>query len=224
MNLVLIATDRLTVRNVDRVAVAMGLNLVQTAGLADLGEAEPPVAVVIDLELDDGLSSIEESKRRWPHTMVVGLVSMPGGELWSRAEAAGCDVVTTRGAVAKVVPKKLARWMEAPGGRRLRLFALADVAGRLGVIERIEDPSLGPLAVYHVGGQIVVAQDTCPHAGAKLSFGDVSVDECLVTCPEHGSRFDVCSGQRVRGPADEGLVTYRVVIEDTQVYVELGQA
>ena len=99
---------------------------------------------------------------------------------------------------------------------------MSDVAGRLGVVERLDDPEVGAVAVYHIGGEICVVQDICPHAGALLSRGEVNVDDGVVTCPEHGSRFNTCTGERVRGPSDDGLRTFRVVVEDGQVYVDLS--
>jgi nitrite reductase/ring-hydroxylating ferredoxin subunit len=224
MNLAVVASDGLTLRNVRRLAESLELEVVQAPSFDALDLPEPPAAVVIDLELDESLAAVEVSKRQWPQTMVVGVVTIPGGSTWKRAELGGCDLVTTRGAMAKVVPKRLAAWIEAPGGRRRRMFAMSDVAGRLGVVQRLVDPVAGPLAVYHIGGKICVVQDICPHAGARLSQGEVNVDEGIVTCPEHGSRFDTCNGERVRGPSDDGLRTFRVVIEDGQAYVQLDQA
>jgi len=223
MRLVALATDGLTLRNVGRLAAAMELDLINPSTFDELDAEEAPAAVVIDLERDDGIAVIARSKQQWPRAMVVGVVTLPGGDTWKRAELAGCDLVTTRGALAKVVPK-LAAWMESPGGRRLRLFAMSDVAGRLGVVQRLEDPVVGPLAAYHIGDEIRVVQDECPHAGARLSVGEVNVDDGVVTCPEHGSRFDTGTGERLRGPADDGLNTFRVVIEDGQAYVQLDPA
>lgn len=221
MLLVARVDDALALRNVTRLAAAMGMELVQVSSLDQVEGSETPTAVAIDLEIGDSTDVVRDSKARWPYAMVIGLVTLPGGDTWKRGEAAGCDFVTTRGAVAKAAPARLAKWIERPGGRRLRLCALADVAGRLGVIERLDDPAVGPIAVYHIGGAICVAQDTCPHAGARLSHGEVNVDDGVVTCPEHGSRFDVKTGDRVRGPSDEGLRTFKVVIEDGQAYVQL---
>jgi nitrite reductase/ring-hydroxylating ferredoxin subunit len=220
MNLVAVATDGLALRNTGRLAAALDLEMVQVAVLDRFDDAEPPVAVVIDVEVDGSLADIGQSKTRWPHTMVIGLVSMPGGEAWESAEAAGCDLVTTRGAIPKA-KEKLSRWMETPGGRMLRLFPLTDIAGRLGLVDRIEEAPGGPLAVYHVAGEICVIRDICPHAGARLSSGEVNVEERVVTCPEHGSRFNVCTGERLRGPADFELETLRVVVDGAQVYVQL---
>jgi nitrite reductase/ring-hydroxylating ferredoxin subunit len=219
MHIVAVVDDGLSLRNVTRLALGLGMELASIASLDEFDGA-PPVAVVIDLERDESIDILHASKRRWPLAMVVGLVTMPGGDAWKRGEDAGCDFISTRGAVAKSVPTRLTEWMKNPGARRRRLFALNDVAGRLGVVDRIEDPVRGPLAVYHIGGDICVVRDTCPHAGARLSHGHVDVDDGVVTCPEHGSRFDVCSGERVRGPSDTPLKTYRVFIEEGQVYVQ----
>lgn len=221
MRLIALTVDGLTLRNVSRLAAGMELEVAQAPAFDEVEAGDAPVGVVIDLEPEDGFNAIEQSKQQWPQALVVGVVTMPGGDLWKRAEFAGCDVVTTRGALAKVVPAKLRAWMETPGGRRQRLFAMSDIAGRLGVVHRFDDRVAGPLAAYHIGGEICVVQDICPHAGAVLSQGEVDVDNGIVTCPEHGSRFDTCTGERVRGPADDGLETFRVVIEDGQAYVQL---
>ena len=97
MNLVVLSGDRLILRNVSRLATTTGLEVVQTSSLGEVDAAESPTAVVIDLDQEGGLDAVTESKERWPEAMVVGLVKMPGGELWKRAELAGSDLVTTRG-------------------------------------------------------------------------------------------------------------------------------
>ncbi len=198
----------------------MELELVTADGIDRLEGRDQPAAVVIDLHGRQDLSAVRASKAMWPQAMVIGLVTLPGTETWSQAEEAGCDLVTTRGAVVKAA-RRLAKWLESPGGRRRRLFSLADQAGRLGLVERFDDPVSGPLAVYQLRGATCVAADACPHAGARLSLGEVDVDAGIVTCPEHGSRFEVCSGDRVRGPADEGIATYPVMVAEGQVYVQL---
>ena len=48
-------------------------------------------------------------------------------------------------------------------------------------------------------GRIRALVDRCSHRGGPLSGGEVS-DGC-VTCPWHGSRFDLATGEVVRGPA-----------------------
>jgi nitrite reductase/ring-hydroxylating ferredoxin subunit len=49
------------------------------------------------------------------------------------------------------------------------------------------------------GGEVQALDDVCSHAGGLLSRGEVA--GCVVTCPLHGSRFDLRDGHIVRGPA-----------------------
>ena len=41
----------------------------------------------------------------------------------------------------------------------------------------------------------------------------------VVTCPRHGSQFDVTTGQRVRGPADTDIATYPTLEDGGQLYL-----
>ena len=50
---------------------------------------------------------------------------------------------------------------------------------------------------------IVVVDDRCPHMSAPLSLG--SLDGCVVACPLHEGRFDLCSGGTVQMPTTGGL-------------------
>ena len=134
--------------------------------------------------------------------------------------AAGLDLVASRGALAAQLQKKLKEWQTAPGARRVRVCDMADLAGRLGVVARLADLPVGPVAVYHFSGKVVAAGDVCPHAGARLSEG--ALEGTVVTCPLHGSQFDVCTGERLRGPADVEIKTYRVDIEGGQVFLILS--
>lgn len=74
------------------------------------------------------------------------------------------------------------------------------------------------IAFFNVDGKIHAIDDTCPHAGAPLSEGQLN--GCVVTCPWHAIRFDVTSG-RVPGQTDDALSTYRVFINGDQIEVEV---
>ncbi len=76
------------------------------------------------------------------------------------------------------------------------------------------------VAVYDVDGAFYATQAECTHQSGPLNDGEL--DGKVVTCPWHGSRFDVTTGQVVRGPAREPLNTYRVVIEGAVARVEPG--
>ncbi|MEE8376439.1 MAG: Rieske 2Fe-2S domain-containing protein [Acidimicrobiia bacterium] len=218
-------SDPLTLRKLNAVVEETGLDLVLSESSTPWKNVDTdPAVVVVGLGTPGWLDLVKGCKSRWPLTMIVGVLTVPDPQAWADAEDAGCDLVTTRGALRKVLPARLAAWSESPGGRKLRLFAMADIAGRLGLVLRLDEEATGPVAVYHIGNDVVAVQDLCPHAGAMLSNGEVSVDDGVVTCPEHGSRFDTRTGERLRGPADLGLKTFPVLIEDGQAYLRLDSA
>jgi 3-phenylpropionate/trans-cinnamate dioxygenase ferredoxin subunit len=53
-----------------------------------------------------------------------------------------------------------------------------------------------PLLVANVGGAFLVADGRCPHLGGHLAEG--TLDGAVVTCPRHGSQFDLTDGHVVR--------------------------
>ena len=58
---------------------------------------------------------------------------------------------------------------------------------------------VGTVAVFSVAGRLCATQAACTHRGGPLNEG--GLDGSTVTCPWHGSQFDVCTGAVVRGPA-----------------------
>ena len=57
----------------------------------------------------------------------------------------------------------------------------------------------------------------------SLADGEFDSDNGVVTCPEHGSRFHVCTGERIRGPADYPLKKYRAFQDGEEIQVEIEQ-
>ncbi len=55
--------------------------------------------------------------------------------------------------------------------------------------------------------------------GGPLDEG--KLEEKVVTCPWHGSRFDVSNGKVVRGPATAAISTFKVELKGTEVMVEM---
>ena len=79
---------------------------------------------------------------------------------------------------------------------------------------------VGDAAVFNVDGSFCATQARCPHRGGLLNQG--KLDGSTVTCPLHGSQFNVCSGEVLRGPALDPLMTYRVVVDGDVGRVETG--
>ncbi|MGH9093741.1 MAG: Rieske 2Fe-2S domain-containing protein [Acidimicrobiales bacterium] len=76
-----------------------------------------------------------------------------------------------------------------------------------GPVSRAEADGVALLVTRQPGRTRVLA-DRCSHRGGPLSDGHVGVD--CVTCPWHGSRFDLSTGAVLGGPAVVGQPAYEV--------------
>jgi nitrite reductase/ring-hydroxylating ferredoxin subunit len=59
----------------------------------------------------------------------------------------------------------------------------------------------------------------CSHAGAPLAEGEL--ENNVLKCPWHGSRFNIETGEVVRGPAKKPLRTYYSNVKDNNLFIEL---
>lgn len=83
---------------------------------------------------------------------------------------------------------------------------------------RVVDLAGTKVTLTRVDGRLHAFDDTCTHAGCSLADGEL--DGTVVSCPCHGSRFDVTSGAVLRGPAREPVRTHAVRTEGDNVLVE----
>ena len=80
--------------------------------------------------------------------------------------------------------------------------------------------------VANVGGNYYAIADRCTHKGDDLSLS--SLEDNVVTCPNHGAKFDVTTG-KVVSPPKMGLFhpkivdghTYLVKVENEDILVKL---
>lgn len=206
--LLLLTADPVAVRGAEKAAREHGLTVA-----AGRDSPDRVTVLVIDLEQPGAIDEVEDLRRRHPDAFLAGHVSRPDSERWIQAERAGCDLVANRGALGRQLRRRLA---EGSAERhRFPLVAGADVAGRLGLVVSVDDTPFGPVALYQVDGTLSVIEDVCPHAGARLSEGPV--DGCVVTCPRHGSQFDVRTGARLRGPSDREVAVHEIVTDSGRV-------
>jgi nitrite reductase/ring-hydroxylating ferredoxin subunit/uncharacterized membrane protein len=73
------------------------------------------------------------------------------------------------------------------------------------------------VVLARVDGQVCAIAGTCTHLGGPLARGER--DENAIVCPWHGSRFDLCSGEVINGPAVYPQPVYDVKIEHGRVSV-----
>lgn len=92
-----------------------------------------------------------------------------------------------------------------------------------------------PLLLARIDGAYYAVQALCPHLKAHLARGTLSRFE--LTCPAHGSRFDLRDGQNTAWVADlpglaqkaarvfakpKDLQTYLTRVQDGQVWVAIA--
>jgi nitrite reductase/ring-hydroxylating ferredoxin subunit len=93
--------------------------------------------------------------------------------------------------------------LATPGSDDAPFVAVSDVADLPpGSMQRVTRGDLDILLANTPQG-IVAVDDRCPHMSAPLSIG--SLDGCVVGCPLHEGRFDLCSGDAVQMPTTGGL-------------------
>lgn len=86
-----------------------------------------------------------------------------------------------------------------------------------GELVRIEQEGM-PLVALRKGEEVLVASTNCTHVGGPLDEG--TLDGTCVTCPWHGSVFDLRDGTVIHGPATTPLQTMQVRIIDGQVQIQ----
>ena len=79
-----------------------------------------------------------------------------------------------------------------------------------------------PVAVFNVGGEFFALDDTCSHAMASLSEGELDLERCAVECPLHGSQFDLRSGDPLSLPAVDGVARHTVEVRGDELWVALS--
>lgn len=73
------------------------------------------------------------------------------------------------------------------------------------------------IAVFNLDGGYYAIEDVCTHDGGTLTGGTVERD--VITCPRHGARFSIRTGEVLAPPAYEDVPTFSVRVEAGQVQV-----
>ena len=72
-------------------------------------------------------------------------------------------------------------------------------------------------ALFNVEGKFFALSNACTHDEGPLAEGEISGHE--VTCPLHGAKFDIRTGEVLGPPAYEAVTRYDVRVTGTDVEV-----
>ena len=98
----------------------------------------------------------------------------------------------------------------------IRIANAKDVAmGRMHVFD-VEGAKVN---VVNVSGRLYAFDDVCTHSGCSLSRG--TLHGTTVTCPCHGSKFDVTTGAVLRGPATRPVRSRLVQVDHEELLTEV---
>jgi nitrite reductase/ring-hydroxylating ferredoxin subunit/uncharacterized membrane protein len=81
-----------------------------------------------------------------------------------------------------------------------------------------------PIVLYRTDDRIFALGARCSHRGGPLAEGDVDREERSVTCPWHASKFDLESGDVLRGPATAPQPAFETRTNDGRVEVRLRES
>jgi len=80
------------------------------------------------------------------------------------------------------------------------------------------------ILIANVGGTVYAIDNTCNHKKGDLSKG--KLEGKIITCPMHGSKFNVTNGKNVEGPKmmmirgkTDDLKSYEVKVEGNNILV-----
>lgn len=73
------------------------------------------------------------------------------------------------------------------------------------------------IAVFNIDGRYYAIEDLCSHEAETLSGGRLAGLE--ITCPRHGARFSLITGEALSPPAYEPIAIFPVRLENGRVQV-----
>ncbi len=98
----------------------------------------------------------------------------------------------------------------------VKVAAVGDIAPGTGMVVEAAGRTL---ALFNLNGTFYALDNKCTHVGGPLGEGDVAGN--VVTCPWHGSKFDITTGAVVGPPARRPVAALRVSVKNNEVMVEM---
>lgn len=74
-------------------------------------------------------------------------------------------------------------------------------------------------AIYNTQKGFFATDLMCTHEEESMEEG--LVIDCVIECPLHGGRFDICTGKALSTPVTVDLQTYPVKVETGRIFVQV---
>ena len=84
---------------------------------------------------------------------------------------------------------------------------------------RLIDVKGKQIALFNIDGEFLAIDNMCTHEEASLAEGEISGYE--VTCPLHGAKFDIRTGEVLGPPAYDDVVRYSVRVTGTDIEIDV---
>ena len=79
------------------------------------------------------------------------------------------------------------------------------------------------VVLIHAAGNYYALDDVCTHDGGPLSEGEIDAGGGTISCPRHGAKFDLATGDARTMPATKPTVAHEVKVDGEQVLVRVNQ-
>jgi 3-phenylpropionate/trans-cinnamate dioxygenase ferredoxin subunit len=75
------------------------------------------------------------------------------------------------------------------------------------------------IALFNIDGEYFAIDNMCTHEEASLAEGEISGHE--VTCPLHGAKFDIRTGEVLGPPAYDDVARYAVRVTGNDIEIDV---
>ena len=99
-----------------------------------------------------------------------------------------------------------------------RVGAVSDLAP--GNMRRVFANDGRAIAIYNVDGEIFATDNACTHGASSLSE-EGYLEGHIIECGFHAGAFDIRTGEVIQEPCVVPLRTYRVVVVDEAIYIDV---
>ncbi len=98
----------------------------------------------------------------------------------------------------------------------IKVAVTGDIQPNQGKLVEVQEKKI---ALFNLEGKYYAIDNTCTHRGGPLCEGELQGDE--VTCPWHGAKFKVTSGDVLSPPAPQGVKCFLVRVTGNDLEVEI---